>query len=284
MKHEIRRLFIEIIICLLFSICWVTQVKAKQAIAPQYSYGYSKKPIKINARQYEKYIRPQLSSLTESFYSLVEKAHPTQKEVLIWRKEILSKMKSTKLLLSKCFNRSFDCNQNDWTQIYEHLLSINKLALSFKPQFELYTIENEIFVDKFLKFLPEFRLSIHKYIQKFESYHVENWYHDELSNNFVQLSVFAETNLSLIMTGIMEERDRDLFYSLWQNFIKFIESKILDNRDLNALKANLERLNILWNNFHYQIERDHITVGPEKKRVLRNMHTRWTRVLKIIVG
>ena len=86
------------------------------------------------------------------------------------------------------------------------------------------------------------------------------------------------------MTAMIDNPKNQIFYALWKNFISHVEDYLIESDGKDKLKKTLVDLNVQWNSFHFQIEREHIHVQSKIKRLVKQMHRRWTLVLKIIVG
>lgn len=255
--------------------------KEKQAL---YTYAYSDKPINFNQRQYLRYIRPQLEAIIAGFYDIIKKSHSEQENILDFRKSFLSHTDKINQLYKRCFSVSFDCDKTDWSKLHHMNLKLNKLAHGFRVKSEKLNEQQEKFLDQLLTFQSKLRVEVSSHMKLFESQYISGKFSDKLLAHFTTLEKFTAANLDLLMTGTVDKVDYQLFYSLWKNFISPIETGLNKRTAVNVLKKELVKLNVQWNGFHFQVDRKHFNVDSDIKRVIKNIHRRWTNILKVIVG
>lgn len=249
-----------------------------------YTYNYSEKPINFNMRQYNRYIHPQLTAIVDGFYAIIEKSHPEQKSILNFRKNYRVHSKSIKEIYKKCFNISFDCEKADWANLHSKLLELSQLIYGFRIDTDSVKTKHEYFLDTLLTLQSNIRTSIGDHLKNFESQYVTGKLSDKLLAEFTQFDNFTKTNLDLLMTRTIDKNNYELFYTLWKNFIYPIENGLEQKRTIEILKKELVELNVQWNGFHFQVDRKHFNVNNDINRIIKNIHRRWTNVLKIIVG
>jgi hypothetical protein len=274
-----------ILLCSLSTLAAPKAKKAKKAKAkPLYTYGYSDKAINFNMRQYNRYIEPQLTAIVDGFYAIIEKSHPEQKHVLEFRRNFKAHSSSIKKIYKKCFNISFDCEKTDWATLHTKLLELSQLIYGFRIGSDEIKTNQEFFMDTLLTFQSKVRMNISKHLKNFESQYVTGKLTDNLLSEFTQFDNFTKTNLDLLMTGTIDKNNYQLFYNLWKNFVFPIEEGLAESRSIEILKKELVDLNVQWNNFHFQVDRKHFNVPKDISRTIKNIHRRWTNILKIIVG
>lgn len=249
-----------------------------------YTYNYSEKPINFNYTQYIRWIRPQLQSIVTNFYDILRDSHPEQKHILIFRERLFSQSRKITALYQKCFNVAFDCEKTDWRDMHTMLLDLSRQVHTFSISEKELHPENEEFLDQLLTFQSQLRTNIGKHLTMFENQMINGQYTDALLADFVLVSSYTKTNLNLLMTGTIDKTNYHLFYGLWKNFIDPIEQSLLRDTSIEVMKKELVELNIQWNGFHFQVDRKHFNVKSEIKRVIKNIHRRWTNILKVIVG
>lgn len=250
-----------------------------------YTYNYSDEPIKFNSNQFIKYIHPQLESIVEGFYEIVRDSHPEQKHILIFRERIIAQSQAITTLYQKCFNVSFDCERKDWRDMHDMLLQFSKEVHTFTIDTQSISNQDEIFIDQLVTFQSKLRTDVGHYLKKFEDQMINGNFTDTLLSDFVLIQSFTKTNLDMIMTGTVDRANYRLFYGLWKNFIAPIEQGLKNKTTAEQLKKELVELNIQWNGFHHQVDRNHFSVKNKNiNRIIKNIHRRWTNILKVIVG
>lgn len=249
-----------------------------------YTYSYNNKDIYFNSNQYHRYIEPQLETLVENFYSVIKDSHPVQKDILVFRKDFLKQSNSIRKELANCFTPTFDCEGQQWREIHQKTLVLNQIVTNFNIQINSLKIKHERFLDNYMSFVSNARPRIFKFLSLIEKQIISGDFKDNLSHEFISTYTFINTNLNLLMTSLIDNPKNRIFYGLWNNFIGPIESYLKDQSGKDKLKKTLVDLNVQWNSFHFQIDREHISMDPKAKRMLKQMHRRWTLVLKVIVG
>ena len=80
---------------------------------------------------------------------------------------------------------------------------------------------------------------------------------DLLAHQFERILSFAQANLDILMTSLMDKSDHKLFYGLWRNFVAPIQEGLKSKKGKERLKKTLAKLNVQWNGFHFQVDREH---------------------------
>jgi ABC-type antimicrobial peptide transport system permease subunit len=92
------------------------------------------------------------------------------------------------------------------------------------------------------------------------------------------------THAGNTLTLFLESKLKKNFEFLWVNFIQNLETKIIYEKNSPYLLTRLGDLNIAWNSFHMKISKGEYKLTKSSRKILKNMHSRWNSILKIILA
>lgn len=262
------------------------------ARAYQYYY-FNAKEIDLTNATFNHYILPQLRTIDQEFYSLLKKSFPLQNEVIPIKKHISGMIETWNVGSANCLKNSDigTCDlllqhlKRDSRQLEEMVFVFQKNKLNSKD-----IAHDRKIVDRVLgisEFIDQITLTNYLLQHKLENRIIEQNSPQTLrrdassKNSISNLLHTLEFYTQTLIIDLIEFEYRDLYESLWENFIKPIETHVISTGNQEYLINNLDKLNIGWSSFHHKMERGNLNVSTSLLNSIATMRSRWNEILKL---
>ena len=245
--------------------------------------AYTPKDIILSKAEFQRYIKPQLRSITNDYYQLLSILNPEIKNMkttaALFKKLRLNATDSVELCKTKK-NEKCSLKLKEVIENIQGILNKNpeQPALSEKEYlnsrnllkgyksfqtFHGHTFELKSQINNIL-YLYTLNLLEHKDLQN-------------LARNIDQ----SESLYNLYILNSSDYRFRDKFISYWNSFIKPVNRKIIVENDMLHFTRILNELNLSWNELNIELTKRNKVVSKQVKSLLKTMHNRWNNILKV---
>lgn len=258
-----------------------------------YNYFFFKKSqIKVPEASFERYIQPQLRSITIEFFLILKKIHPFHGDLLEIRKFLRKQKKDLNDLKNICKNKEEPekCSKA-YKNFYQLAKELDIFLLKTQANFpEFSKLEFPTQKDNLLStisIVQDISNENYKMIHFLEEHFItsktiyENFYHAD--KEFSSIIHKNELKLNFTYSSLLPSDYRQDFEDCFTGFILPVEENIIDNKNMSYLIDNLEQLNIIWNTFHMRIEKGNLSIPKQHIALVKIMHNRWNSVLKMLL-
>lgn len=253
-------------------------------------FQYVKKDeLKMTPFRYRAYIRPQLRSIRAEFYQLLKRVRPNH-DYLIDLKTHSERIEGTwRSWNEECIEVTEDCLSGLNTlysqvqrldvQLMElqghSLLSFSDLGAQSEEIFDLSKTFDDMSLTTYriLHYIEQMRILTET------PYLRENELKSSINRHIDRLRTFSE----IVLTSLVSHKYKDLFDSLWRNYIRPIDREILGKNNPEYLMIYLERLNHSFNEFHMRLSKGRHQLPEEELKMINTIHRRWNTILRILV-
>lgn len=258
----------------------------------QYYYFHTKE-LDLSNASFNQYVLPQLRTINQEFYNLLKRSFPLQNEVISIKKHIASMQETWEVGSQRCLKQEphSQCDQlliklkKDSRELEQLVSTFQKNKLNSKD-----IIHDRSVVDRVLgisEFIDQVTLTNYLLQHKLENRIIDQSSVDALKrDHFSKHSIQNLLNnlgfySQILIIDLIDKDYRDLYESLWENFVKPIELQVIPSANQKYLINNLDKLNIGWSSFHHKMERGNLNVAPSTLNSISTMRTRWNEILKL---
>jgi len=250
-----------------------------------------KDAVGVSPESFRRYIRPQIKSIIQEYYSVLAKTGPHQESLINLRRQIFAlwvqidevrqtlaphqappassahllaelyqKTKQIEFTVLRLWPTLFKAEGPSLTNTYATLLA-RPLDLIASDAYRLgHTLE------KLMAFAPVTTLS------------------DELTNlqqNFVYpMLLQAESILTIELPKELQEN----FDGVFRGFIYPLEKYLLTEQDRDYLLSRITELNMAWHSFHTKMVSHDYRLPPNSYTTMATIRNRWNSIMKLIVN
>ncbi|MFT6632155.1 MAG: hypothetical protein ACJAS4_002117 [Bacteriovoracaceae bacterium] len=247
------------------------------------AHAYGPQDIKLSNYEFNRYVRPQLISITQDFQTLVISLNPELKSLKPITK-ILSNIKTRSQKLNNLFTaKKFDeCDQNLSYSLKE--LRTGLLLLENFPSL----IDKEFFTaDNLLDSLHNFQVFKQSFFDlyvEYETYQFLLKARTGLTQPFrdlVNKVHFAQNTFQTYILSASDNRFRTEFISFWSDFIRPVKNIILPQNDKALFIHKLNDLNLRLNILNVVLTKRNKSITKQTSTILKIFHNRWNNILKV---
>ena len=270
---------------LLFVILQLIFVPVANANYPY--FFFKKSDIRIAKETYFRYIKPQIKSIIQDFFTIIKKEGELQTELINIYNKILTIEKKyivdgkscnrpEQTLCSKYIKKIYHLTQNLDDDVFKTLNHLSKFSLT--------NIDGEIELGVYLHNISSFNYKIMHIIEKAlslsDQYQLDVLLQQEsIYQTIHKMAVFSRMSITTTMDpAIKEDFDFILF-----SFISPLEAQIVPSNQPDFLIDRLEDLNMSWNSFNMKLSKGNIKVSNNVSRGIQVIHRRWVSILKILL-
>lgn len=247
------------------------------------AWGYTENDIQLSKFEFNRYVKPQLTSIVQDYYTLITLMNPELKPLKpFYRKLTRMKTISSKLEIS-CQKRLKDSCKKSLLNLQEILhrsLATVDLKLDFtkKPYFSANDLL--VYFDKSykLKFQIE-KLHTQTEVLFLMSLANQNVYKRvrDLNKNLAHI----ENLFNIYLIHISDHRFRNEFMSFWSDFIRPVSHIILHRDDMRVFKVKLTDLNMRLHFLNVALTKRNKKISKTAHTLLKVIHNRWSHILKV---
>ena len=252
-------------------------------------YYFNKKSNNFTEREFRRYIAPQVKSIVQEYYFILKKMDPLQGSSIHFRNKIHQiKSKWDKGRKNCQISKKILC-KDVLTRLHQDLRHSDK---------KTFALMKKKMVNSKIKVEAKFRLNeeLGKILNL--NYKILHLIEENLILHSQNQGILPQKKMDKIdyllqrmlthsgntLTLFLESKLKRNFEFLWVNFIQNLESKIIYEKNAPYLLTRLGDLNIAWNSFHMKISKGKYKLSKSSRKILKNMHSRWNSILKIILA
>lgn len=246
-------------------------------------FGYSKSDINLTRFEFNRYVKPQLISITQDYYTLVSILNPELKS--------FRKLSSTYQKLKKLQNKiEVICTQD----------KIDRCSIVTMELIDVLNSQRNILEEK-LDFTKKEQFTADDLLHSFDQLFTLRSHHlkiQEKAQHFfflLQLDqlntpaifemkkeiVTSENLLNDFLIKCSDRRFRTEFTSFWSDFIRPVNNAILVRDDMNLFEKKLGDLNLRLHFLNVVLTKRNKPISKQAKTLLKVIHRRWNNVLKV---
>lgn len=250
-------------------------------------FFFNKGSVEITRDQYRRYVRPQLVSIVNEYYSLLKKLDPQASDPIELKERVLALSKQW-----QAFQRARCPGQEGCPEmradIYQTAKQIDTMILKMQAKpLALSTFPNEEHRDSEINLTrstDQLSLLSYRLTHLLEENHLFektpfayfNNSHKEVTETITQLKISTE----LLVTQKLDPSFKKDFDRLWIGYIVVIEQEILDQEGPERLIKHMGDLNMSWNTFHMKMTKGNDDFPKALISHVSTMHNRWNSFLK----
>lgn len=257
---------------------------------PNNYFLYEKKPIELDERSFSRYLMPQFRAINQEFFHILRKLNPLNDELISIYQNVAEAQNDYNNFQKECSQIEEGC-LNKLAKIYKQMNRLDISLLKFREQLSDFNqqendadLENSILL---FSISDEISLHTHTILHFLEEYKITantNYFPYFSQKNAIKPLLDSMTLSSeLMLTQMLGGQLKDDFYSVWLNFMKEVNQKIIRNQDKDFLLRRLEDLNLSWNTFHMKMTKGNYDLPKSITSIIKIMHNRWNSCLKVIL-
>ena len=251
---------------------------------PLYVYSFTEKDLHISTHQFNRYVKPQLTSIVQDYYTLLGVLNPETKHLKPFVISFKSLKESMDSLSRICNISTEKISCNETLQITINKINQGNYLLSQRIKF----VEKKDFTadDLLLSFKQKFQLETHlkNLIYKLQKQQFYLSLKMPLPSLFIELKNDLELCENLLNDYLIKSSDRRFrkpFLSFWNDFIKPVNNLILPHNDFSLYIRKLNELNLRLNFFNVALTKRNQAINKQAHLLLNIIHNRWKSILKV---
>lgn len=246
--------------------------------------AYEATDIKLNDFEFKRYVKPQLNSISQDFFSIYFILNPENKELKSFTKSLLKITSDLKVKHQYCYKKF------EKSKCLKHLDDlINFFEMNVK------TIEESPNLFTKEHFSLEDNLIAQREFEKLYS-HFHSTYIRILNYRFLAGSIIPESfsmhkiqfelnqlysYLMVYLIASSDQRFKIDFNSFWALFINPANQLVLAKNDKNLFISKLNKFNIQFNTLNMMLTKRNKPIPSQVSTLLKIMHNRWNNILKV---
>lgn len=246
-------------------------------------FAYDNKDINLSNFEFNRYVRPQLISISHDFQTLLTALNPELKELKNLGNTLQDIKKRTssleKLYIAQKFNEcEFNLNQS------LKQFSMGLLLLEVPPSLykkEYFTADNLI---ESLHSFQIFRQSFFDLYLEFKNFQYLIRAKTQLTKPIKSLLQEINITQSSFQTFVLKSSDnrfRTEFSSFWSDFLRPVQNLILPQNDKSLFIHKLNDFNLRLNILNVTLTKRNKKTNKQTATILKIIHNRWNNILKV---
>ncbi len=252
-------------------------------------YYFEKKNNLISSREFNRYIKPQIRSIVAEYYFILKKMDPFHGQSITFQNHFNQIYSNWEMESKKCFAaKDFLC-EKAFKTLHSKLIKFDKktfIFLTSKVDPKKSNLEAKLKLNEQLGIIQNYNYKALHLLEEYlllklndESlYSKKKW--EKIRNLLQKISIHSGNLLTLFL----DEKMKKNFEFLRVNFIQNLERKVVIEKDSSYILSRLGDLNLAWNSFHMRVSKGNHKLNNNSKKTLKNMHSRWNSILKIILA
>lgn len=247
-------------------------------------HAYSFKDIDLSSYEFNRYVRPQLISITQDYQSLFTQINPEVtplKPLFNVYRELIAQNKDLKKYCLKS-EINLDCQntlEKMMAQMSKGLKVINNsIELSDKKHFTA-----EHMMDA-LEAQSKFLLEYNDLQLRIENLYFLYLAQTDQSTNFKRLMSDIERSYTFFNDFLLKASDprfRTEFVAFWSDFIKPVSLIVLPQNSQDIFVQKINDFNLRLNFLNVVLTKRNLPINKQAKTLVKMLHNRWNNILKI---
>lgn len=247
------------------------------------TWGYEKKDIKLTKYEFDRYVKPQLTSITQDYYTLMTIINPEIKPL----KPIYTKLSKLKDLTDKL---QLTCEKKDKIDCKESLVKMQKLLLEafLTTHTELDFKDKNYFTADDLLVHMDLSYQLKEQIEDLQQ-QAEILFFLTVTGKKTKLPlqtfkrdlIQTENVLNDFLIRSSDARFRNEFMSFWSDFIRPVNNLILPQDNMKVFTIKVSDLNLRLHFLKVALTKRNKKISKQAKTLLEVIHNRWNNILKV---
>ena len=249
-----------------------------------------KDAVGVSPESFRRYIRPQIKSIIQEYYSILVKTGPHQEDLINLRRQIFALWAFIEEEKNQQINHQGPTGHDPFPEIYRKIKSIDLLILKIWPR--LFREDEHALINVYATLLTRpLDLIASKTYQG--GHYLENLLAftpppAEIPATLASIQQKFTYPMLLQAESILTvELDKELqenFDGVFRSFIYPLEKYLLTDQDRDYLLARVAELNMAWHSFHTKMVSHDYHLSMNTITTLAMIRNRWNSIMKLIVN
>ncbi len=245
------------------------------------AWSYAPKDINLSTFEFNRYVKPQLISISQDYQTLVIALNPELKAFKPVAKKLQNIKEKSLSLNLKSSNK--DLIIQKYNYLLSELNSIIKLSAK-KPILhdKKYFSADELHMS--FKYFNAFRASLLNIYQLIENDYslykagIKQIRSGHVLGNKINL---LQNDFQTFILAASDNRFKTEFLSFWSDFIRPVNNIVLPQNNQSVFISKLNDLNLRLNVLNVVLTKRNKRISPQTKTLLKIIHRRWNNILKV---
>ena len=253
-------------------------------------YHFDKIENSITSSVFDRYVKPQLKSIVNHYFSLLRSVEPRNGKMLRLKKLLDDSNGFFGGPGTGCsIEKDADCLGRFTKVVHVHYSIDNEINSFFQS---LIASQKEmmfngdrfvIFRDRLSGFFKENLAIVHALEEVLLLSHTPFRIRGGRVNELRSRRHALGLNFDQLITLLLPEGIHGDFSALYLNFIKSLDRYVVRGGQDSYLMGNLEQFNNFWNAFHMKMTKSSMKLNKESLDTIQLIHQRWNSVLKLLL-
>lgn len=246
-------------------------------------FAYSTQNMHLNSFEYNRYVRPQLISITGDYYTLLSIMNPELKALSSLYVNYQKLKKTYRRLELACkAQRRVECSKLS-LKIRDLLISKSSVLntrfnLKEKDHFNPNNLVSSF--DHSLTFRGHY-FKLKDLVERFHFLMIFGMFDKNLLYKLKKEIIVSENYFNIYLIELSDNRFRVEFNSFWSEFIKPVNNFILFDDNVKVFKEKLGDLNLRLHFLNVVLTKRNKDVNKQALTLLKVIHRRWNNILKV---
>ncbi len=252
-------------------------------LIPTLCFGYNAKDVNLSDYGFQRYVRPQLISITQDYYTLLTTVNPEFKELKSLNKIFQRLRSQLKAIQSSYRQQKFDVtliNLGSSLNLLRQGMRLLASGPDLKQKEHFSPEDSLVSFDRFF----QLRKSVYQLYMDYENIHFFVTAKIEVPLMLTKLNHQIDDSYNMYNILLLESSDvrfQNEFTSFWSDFIKPINNLVLPNHDKKLFISKLNDFNLRLNILNVVLTKRNKRISKQTQTLLKIMHNRWNNILKV---
>lgn len=246
--------------------------------------AYSQKDIKLTQAEYIRWVKPQLSSITQDYQTLLGLLNPhitNLKTRFSIFKDISEKKRSFENFCQQAKNEKCIEVINVLARKIGELIKLSEkselpedLNTNSYRENTLHTFDHHlVFIGSLMDLLFQLQNLKFFYDADIPPITTPDFLNKKIEDSF--------NSFNFYILSSSDPRFFEAFTAYWNSFIRPVQSNVLQEKDKSHFLRGLNDFNLRWNYLHVELTKRNKKIPPSVTTLLTTMHNRWKIILRL---
>ena len=271
-----------------FLLIWPAANSLAAPVYPDFN-PLGKDAVGVSPESFRRYIRPQIKSIIQEYYSILVKTGPHQEDLINLRRQIFALWAKVEDEKNLALKQASDPAKTLPT-IYHKVKDIDLWILKIWPRLfreDAHALTN-VYATLLARPLDLIASSAYRsghYLENLMAFTPPSSEWAATLVNFQQTFVYPMLlQAESILTVELDKELQENFDSVFRSFIYPLEKYLLTDQDHDYLLSRVAELNIAWHSFHTKMVSHDYHLTMNTITTLATIRNRWNSIMKLIVN